>query len=75
VSGQPKVVPIASRRSRKRESGLGASAEGERLRHRVGQLEQELRRLRESGEGESLLVALARRWRITRMDQMEEGRG
>ena len=61
MSGQPKVVPIAGRpRSRKREAGPGSPAEGQRLRHRVGELELELRRLRESREGESLLVALAR---------------
>jgi len=58
VSGQAKVVPIASRRARtkRREPPAGDAL----LRRRVVDLEQELSDLRGSERRESLLVALAR---------------
>jgi 1-acyl-sn-glycerol-3-phosphate acyltransferase len=58
VSAQAKVVPIAGRRprSKRREEPAGDAA----LRRRVGELEEQLRDLRGSKPGESLLVALAR---------------
>jgi len=58
VSAQAKVVPIAGRRrgSKRREDPKGGPA----LDRRVVELEQELKELRASKQGESLLVALAR---------------
>ena len=58
MSGQAKVVPIASRRARtkRREPPAGDAL----LRRRVVDLEQELSDLRGSERRESLLVALAR---------------